>query len=71
MESINPKEYGTATEAARLCGVNRTTLLSAIERGDPVDCVRTIGGSLLIRVASASEWSRQPRKRGPKPRVQA
>ena len=52
---IDPKKYGTPSEVAEEVGVPRTTLMSAAARSQIRYC-RTIGGTLLLAVASAERY---------------
>lgn len=63
---IDPKKYGTASEIAEAVGEPRTTLINAANRGE-IDKAETLGGTLLISVASAKRWAKQTRKPGRKP----
>ena len=67
---IDPKKYGTASEVAGAVGKPRTTLISAVERGE-IDTAKTFGGTLLVGVASARKWAKKTRKTGPKPKVKS
>jgi len=64
---IDPRKYGTATEAARLAGIERRTLATAMARGDELlEVTSTVGGTLLVSVKSAHAFKATPPKRGPK-----
>lgn len=66
---IDPKKYATATEASTVAGIERRTLASAMERRDErLEVVETHGGTLLVSVASAKRYAKNPPKRGPKPK---
>lgn len=52
----------TPTEASRLTGVPRTTIITAIGRGEIK--TRYVGGVQFIRKPSLEAWSRQERKKG-------
>ena len=52
--------------AADAAGIARTTLLSAVERGE-VRIYRTACGLPLVRQEDVSAWALVERKRGPKP----
>lgn len=62
---IDPSEYDTVSAAARLVGVPRSTLKSALT--DHVDSVCLPSGVRLVRLQSAREWAASERKPGPKP----
>ena len=62
---IDPNKFGTAAEVAAAVKVARTTLISAVARGE-IETVETCGGTVLVSVASASKWAKQARKVGPK-----
>lgn len=64
---IDPKKYGTITEAAKAAGIGRGGLRHAIERGEITSTVATHGGTTLVSVAAAIRWSKNRPKRGPKP----
>lgn len=49
--------------AAELCGVSRTTLLSAIAR-EELPVARTGCGLPLVRLADVTAWAKTPRKLG-------
>jgi len=64
---IDPAKYGTASEVAEVVGVKRQTLDMAMRRADErLEIVETVGGTLLVSVASAKTYKRKPPKRGPK-----
>ena len=63
---IDPRKYGTETEAAKAVSVPRTTLQSAVDRGEIVH-VATSGGTRLVEITSAKKWARNRPKRGRKP----
>lgn len=63
---IDPSKYGTETEAANEVAVPRTTLQSAVERGE-IDHVVTCGGTKLVEIASAKRWAKNRPTRGRKP----
>ena len=66
---IDPKKYGTASEVAEVVGVERKTLWKAMDRRDKsLEVSETVGGTLLVSVASAKRYKRKPPKRGPKPK---
>lgn len=65
---IAPKKYGTASEVAEAVGEPRTTLINAANRGE-IEKAETLGGTLLLSVASAKRWQKKTRKRGRKPRL--
>jgi len=66
---IDPKKYGTATEVAVLVGVERRTLATAMDRRYAgLEVVQTVGGTLLVSLASARKYAADPPKRGPKPK---
>ena len=66
---IDPVKYATATEAANVAGIERRTLASAMERRDErLEVVATHGGTLLVSIASAKRYAKNPPKRGPKPK---
>ena len=67
---IDPSKYGTASEVAEAVGMERRTLASAMERRDErLEIVETFGGTLLVSVASAKKYAKNPPKRGPKPKA--
>lgn len=67
---IDPSKYGTASAVADLCGMERRTLASAMERRDErLEVVEIIGGTLLVSLASAKKYAKNPPKRGPKPKT--
>jgi len=63
---IDPTEYATVTGAARELGLVRTTLLSAIARGE-VEPVTLADGMRIVRLDDVNAWAKVIRKRGPKP----
>jgi hypothetical protein len=60
---IDPKKYGTETEAANAVSVPRTTLRSAVDHGEVV-YVATVGGTRLVEIASAKKWAKNRPSRG-------
>jgi hypothetical protein len=67
---IDPKKYGTETEAAKAASVPRTTLQSAVDRGEIVH-VATFGGTRLVEIASAKKWAKNRPCRGRKPQAES
>ena len=67
---IDPSKYGTETEAAKAVLVPRTTLQSAVDRGE-VEHVATCGGTRLVEIASAKRWAKKRPKRGRKPQAES
>jgi len=67
---IHPAKYGTETEAAKAVSVPRTTLQSAVDRGEIVN-VSTCGGTRLVEIASAKEWANNRPSRGRKPQSES
>lgn len=65
---IDPKKYGTITEAAQAAGIGRGALRHAIDRGDITDIVTTHGGTTLVSIEAAITWSQNRPPRGPKPK---
>ena len=65
---INPKKYGTITEAANAAQISRGALRHAIERGDITDTVTTHGGTTLVSIDAAKTWSQNRPPRGPRPK---
>lgn len=63
---IDPKQYGTASEASEAVGVARTTLINAANRGE-IKKAETLGGTMLLSLAAAERWVKQDRKPGRKP----
>jgi hypothetical protein len=71
---MKPKEkpilasgYDLTSVVAEAVGLARTTLQSAIDRGD-VQSVSLAGGTPIVSIESARAWSANRPKRGPKPR---
>jgi len=66
---IDPSKYGTASEVSEAVGEPRTTLISAVQRGE-ITHTHTLGGTPLIELASAKKWAKakDTRKTGPKPK---
>lgn len=62
-DKIDPEKYGTATEIYEKTGIARTTLLSAVDRNE-INHRRTLGGTLLIELASVKDWAKVDRKLG-------
>ncbi len=52
--------------AAQVAGVNRSTLKSAVERGDLPSYLTACGLPLVVQ-ADVNKWAKQERQRGPKP----
>ena len=52
--------------AAESAGVNRSTLKSAVERGE-VKSYRSACGLPMILMADVMAWAKAPRQPGPKP----
>jgi hypothetical protein len=48
-------EHATVGVAARLTGVKRTTLQSAVGRGE-VDLRLLAGGTVVVRIADVEKW---------------
>jgi hypothetical protein len=67
---IDPKKYGTASEVSEAVGVARTTLINAANRGEIVS-VKTLGGTLLLSVASATRWTKKERRPGRKTKTKS
>ncbi|XZE20872.1 hypothetical protein SH449x_000762 [Pirellulaceae bacterium SH449] len=67
---IESEKYGTETEAAKVISVPRTTLQSAVDRGEIVH-VATCGGTRLVEIASAKKWAKKRPKRGRKPQAES
>ncbi len=67
---IDPAKYGTETEAAKVVSVPRTTLQSAVDRGEIVH-VAMCGGTRLVEIASAKTWAKKRPKRGRKPQAES
>ena len=66
---IDPTKYGTANEVAPLIGVGRRTLATALERRyEGLEVVATVGGTLLVSLASAKKYAKNRPKRGRKPK---
>lgn len=65
---MNPSEYYRIGIAAELTGVKRTTIASAIERGElPAE---VLGCTLpVVRLEDVKAWGKVKRKRGPKPKA--
>lgn len=60
-------EYYRVSVAAEHCDVRRSTLLSAIERGELP--AKALGCGLpIVRLADVEVWKAQPRQPGPKPK---
>ena len=58
-------KYGTAAAVAAAVGINRTTLDKAMRRGDDrLEVAELFGGQLIVSVASAKQYKRNPPKRG-------
>lgn len=55
--------YGTATEISAITGIPRSTIRSAIRRGE-MKTAYTVGGLPLIELASARTWAEQERHAG-------
>lgn len=66
---IDPKKYYRVAVAAVECGVNRTTLLSAVARGD-IPTVELGCALPLVKLADVKRWASEERKRGPKPKAE-
>jgi hypothetical protein len=62
----DPTKYGTASEVAEAVGTARTTLIDGAKRGE-IQHTYTLGGTLLIDLASAKRWAKQTRRPGRKP----
>lgn len=63
---IDPKKYGTASEISEATKIPRTTLITAANRGEITHC-HSLGGTLLLELASVKAWVKVDRKTGPKP----
>lgn len=69
---IDPRKYGTASEAAKVVGVNRRTLTDAVKRRDEkLEVVETVGGTALVSVASVRLWARKRPRPGRKPQAKS
>lgn len=64
---IDPAKYGTETEAANHVEIPRSTLQSAIDRGE-VAHVKTCGGTRLVEIASAKRFAKNRPSRGSRAR---
>jgi hypothetical protein len=65
-KTIDPAEYYRVAVAAKLCGVNRTTLLSAIERDELP--AQLLGCALpIVRLVDVQQWAGQVRTAGRPP----
>jgi hypothetical protein len=62
---IDPKKYGTASEVSDAVGVARTTLINAANRGE-ITTAKTLGGTLLLSLNSAIQWTKKERRPGRK-----
>lgn len=67
---IDPAKYGTETEAAKAVSVPRTTLQSAVDRGEILH-LATCGGTRLVELASAKKWAKNRPNRGRKPQAES
>lgn len=67
---IDPAKFGTETETAKAVSVPRTTLQSAVDRGEIVH-VATCGGTRLVEIASAKKWAKNRPNRGRKPQAES
>lgn len=67
---IDPKKYGTETEAAKAVSVPRTTLQSAVDRGE-IRNVETSGGTRLVEISSAKQWASNRPNRGRRPQAKS
>lgn len=67
---IDPAKYGTASEVAEAVGEPRTTLINAANRCE-IAKAETLGGTLLLSVASAKRWQKKTRKPGRKPQAKS
>jgi excisionase family DNA binding protein len=66
LHGMEPSKYYRVAIAAELAGVKRTTLVSAIERGEvPAEI---LGCTLLVvKLTDVRKWAKQERKPGRKP----
>lgn len=64
---IEACEYCRIAFAAQEAGVKRTTLLSAVNRGD-IEVVEMGCRLPLVRLADVKRWAAEERQRGPKPK---
>jgi len=60
-------QWGAITTVAKDLEINRSTLRSAIKRGE-IPVVTVYDGLQLVHAPSAAEWKEQDRKPGPKPK---
>lgn len=65
---IDPDKYHRIADAAQRCGLNRRTLLSAVER-DELPAATLGCGLRVVNLAAVRAWKRKERKRGPKPQA--
>jgi excisionase family DNA binding protein len=54
----------TIGKAAKLLGIPRTTLQSAVERGD-IPTRKLEGGTVLVELHAAEKWVKNGRRPGP------
>jgi len=65
---IDPNKYETVTGAARAAGIHRSTLNSAVERGELIAV--KIGDLWIVDQDDVDRWkSDTTRRRGPKLRI--
>jgi DNA-binding CsgD family transcriptional regulator len=67
---IDPQKYGTETEVSEAVSVPRTTIQSAVDRGEILH-VATFGGTRLVEIASAKKWAKNRPSRGRKPQAES
>lgn len=63
---MDAKKLTRIAIAAQAAGINRSTLKSAVERGD-LPVYQTACGLPLVVQADVEKWAKQERQRGPKP----
>mgnify|MGYP001467085321 CR=1 FL=1 len=66
--AIDPDQYDTVSRAARVTGVARSTLQSAVERGE-VELILLAGGTRIVRIDDVRAWIAQGADRRPGPNV--
>ena len=64
---MNTTSVDLPQRVAELLNVNRSTVNVAIRRGE-IPTTELACGTRVVRVADVKKWSKQERKRGPKPR---
>ena len=66
---MDTHELHTIAGAAAAAGISRTTLSTAVHRGD-VPCEMTADGLRLVRLEDVLEFVAHPPRRGPAPKAQ-